>query len=104
MTFYALVNHNEEGVRFYGIFETIHHVNNVIANYDVEQARNYGEIDNNFKYKQCLIYAFEDGDEDLIDCLLSRYQDFIFNGLENETYKTDFEIIPVSLNEFLVDE
>ena len=58
----------------------------------------------NFKYKLSLYYAFEDKDEDLIDCLLSRYHDFIFNGLEDKTYSTDFEVIPIELNEFLVDE
>lgn len=104
MTFYALVNHDAEGIGFYGVFETIHHVNKAIADYYVEQARSVGEIDNNYKYKQCLFYAFEDEDEDLVDYLLSKYHDFIFNGLEDETYSTDFEIIPVELNVFLIDE
>ncbi len=99
MILYGLFYYDDDGKHFRGIFENIHAANNAIATWYVENT-NDGDVNTDFKYIDALFSAFEDEDTNLIDCLLSRYHDFIFNNLENNTLSTNFDIIELEFNTY----
>ena len=83
MRMFALFQHTGEGKEFKGIFTDKQSICRNLAQYYVELAEQ-GDIIDEFCYKEFCYKVMEENDESLLDTLMDRYSDFIYDQCFDE--------------------
>jgi hypothetical protein len=83
MKMFALFQYTDDGKEFKGIFTDKRSICNNLARYYVGLAEQ-GDIVDEFCYKELCYKAMGENDESLLDMLMNRYFDFIFNKCFSE--------------------